>query len=75
MLSSLGVIWSFGFNGYGQLGQGHLDSNYDCTEPREISKFIGDSTSFVTDVCAESKGSSFAIDDKGKLYRWGYNQV
>lgn len=27
MLSSLGVIWSFGFNGYGQLGQGHFDSN------------------------------------------------
>ena len=27
------------------------------------------------DICATSKGSSFAIDDTGRLYRWGYNQV
>lgn len=75
MLSSLGGVWSFGFNGYGQLGQGHLNSDYYCTEPRQLSKFTVDSSNLVTEICATCKGSSFALDDKGKLYRWGYNQV
>lgn len=73
MLSSLGSIWSFGFNKYGQLGQGHFKSNIETMEPKQICKFSGGS--FVVDICATSRGSSFAIDDDGRLYRWGYNQV
>lgn len=75
MLNSVGQLWSFGFNKYGQLGQGNFDSNYYTTEPRQVCKFTGESCNFLVDICATSKGSSFAIDDKGKFYRWGYNQV
>ena len=77
MLTSFGELWSFGFNQYGQLGLSHFHSNYHTTEPHQVCKFTGGpgSGSFLTDVCATSKGSSFAIDNVGKMYRWGYNQV
>jgi hypothetical protein len=68
-------LWSFGFNKYGQLGLGHFDSNYHTTEPHRVCKFTGENSHFITDICATSKGSSFAVDEVGKLYRWGYNQV
>jgi hypothetical protein len=29
----------------------------------------------VTDVVASYFGASFAIDEKGKAYRWGTNQI
>ena len=74
MLSSFGSLWSFGFNKYGQLGLGHFRSNYDTTEPQQMAKFTG-SGCFIVDICCTSKGSSFAIDKEGKLYRWGFNQV
>ena len=77
MLTSLGKIWSFGVNKYGQLGQSHLDSHCQQTFPKEISKMAGsgDTSSFIIDICATTKGASFAINDSGRLYRWGYNQV
>ena len=75
MLSSFGELWSYGFNKYGQLGQGNFVSNCENLEPKQICKFTGNSDHFVVDICATSKGSSFAIDNKGKLYRWGLNQV
>lgn len=75
MLSSFGELWSFGFNQYGQLGLGHCESNFTTTEPIQICKFTSDTSHFITDICASSKGSSFAVDNTGSLYRWGFNQV
>jgi len=75
MLTSLGELWSYGFNKLGQLGQGNFSSNYYSTEPQQVCKFTGETSCFLTDICATSKGSSFAVDDRGRLYRWGYNQV
>ena len=75
MLSSFGELWSYGFNKYGQLGLGHFVSNVNNLDPQQVCKFTTNSDSFLVDICATSKGSSFAIDNKGKLYRWGLNQV
>ena len=41
--------------------------------PREIS--LGCAESFFTDVKATVNGASFAVNESGQLYRWGFNQV
>lgn len=74
MADSLGRAWSFGINNFGQLGLEHLNQSIDTSEPTTIRYFTCEEI-FVTDVVASYFGASFAIDEKGKAYRWGTNQI
>jgi alpha-tubulin suppressor-like RCC1 family protein len=69
-----GKVWAFGINTFGQLGLEHLDKSVDTSEPTMLS-FFNVFKIFVTKVVASTFGASFAIDNEGKAYRWGTNQV
>jgi alpha-tubulin suppressor-like RCC1 family protein len=88
VLDSDGNLWSWGYNGYGQLGHGD-------TANRTVPVKIGDNTTSYADTTvrgpvtgnffdgvpiadAWTNGgtnyhSSYAIDVNGNLYSWGYN--
>ena len=59
-----GSVWSWGSNGYGQLGDG---TTFNRSTPVRV---VG-----LTDVTAVSAGSfhSLALDLSGAVWSWGYN--
>ena len=60
-----GTLWAWGSNAYGQLGTGR-------TEDAIVPTKIGPAGVIFTSVSA-GKLHSFAMDDVGKLWAWGYN--
>ena len=74
MSDCLGRAWSYGLNDTGQLGLDHTDSSIDTVDPSLIPMFIKQKI-FVADVVASYFGASFAIDNEGRGYRWGTNQM
>lgn len=72
-LDSDGQVWSWGYNGYGQLGLGHVHATGNF--PRVIDKKFFDGAKIVN-VWAEGTGSygcSFALDENGQTWAWGYS--
>ncbi|WP_312029493.1 RCC1 domain-containing protein [Paenibacillus sedimenti] len=57
-------LWSWGYNGYGQLGNGTTNTQYQPIQ-----------TINLTDVKTSAGGSNhtLAIKNDGSLYAWGYN--
>lgn len=74
MSDYLGRAWGYGVNDYGQLGLEHMNSYIDTSNPLLIPMFKKQDI-FVVDVVASYFGASFAIDNEGKAYRWGANQM
>jgi alpha-tubulin suppressor-like RCC1 family protein len=72
-LDNKGFVYSWGYNGYGQLGLGH--SNYQVV-PRRIPReyFAGEE---IVDIYASgtTNGTSYARTAAGYLYAWGRNDV
>lgn len=75
MTSIFGAVFSMGYNQFGQLGLGHLNSGEGNMHPSQICKFTNSASPFIVDVQATICGASFAFSDNGQAYRWGYNQV
>ena len=69
-LDSEGNIWSFGHNNYGQLGINNLTNK---NLPQRVLGIdgIGNLQNIVS--ISAGKYTSFAIDDEGQVYSWGYN--
>lgn len=70
-LSEDGDVYSWGYNGYGQLGLGH---NYNQTVPRKIPReFFGGEE--IVDIYATgtTNGASYARTKSDYLYAWGRN--
>ena len=68
-LKNDGTIWSFGANNLGQLGDG------TTTNKSTPVKVLFNETDEVKVVqIAASSASSYAIDDKGRVWAWGRNQ-
>lgn len=74
MADCFGKVWSFGANDSGQLGLDHTDPSKDTTDPAVIRMFVKEKI-LITDVIASYFGGSFAIDNEGRGYRWGTNQM
>lgn len=71
-LDSNGGVWSWGYGGYGCLGHG--DSIAANNIPRLINKKYFDNSRIV-DIWAVGTGSyqtSYALDENGQLWAWGY---
>lgn len=64
-LDSGGVVWAWGYNGYGQLGDGTL---VDKNLPVKV-------TGITAPVIAIAAGGAFsvAVDNTGAVWAWGYN--
>ena len=70
-LDSDGCVWGWGYNGYGQTGTGDNDT---MRIPKKIDPKYFDYARIV-DIWAggtDSHGKSFALDENGDLWAWGY---
>ncbi|MCL2026602.1 MAG: hypothetical protein FWG92_07345, partial [Leptospirales bacterium] len=68
-LKNDGTLWAWGYNYYGQLGNGENGSGYNKSVPVQVKN--SDNTPF-TDV-KTGISHTIAIDSDGKLWAWGYN--
>ena len=85
-LDSEGFVWTWGYNGYGQLGNGsepaqgknigqsQAGNTVDGWNPARLPKFAFNGAR-VVDIWAvgSNYGSSYALDEFGVLWAWGYN--
>jgi len=72
LLDNQGQVWSWGYNGYGQLGHGHVNL---VDIPKKIDTKFFDYAKIV-DIWTSGTGSygcSFALDENGQVWAWGYN--
>ena len=70
-LSEEGEVWVWGYNAYGQLGQGDV-ANYNY--PVKIPKKFFDNQRII-DIWAAGTGSyssSYALDENHNIWAWGY---
>ncbi len=65
-IKSDGSVWTWGFNGAGQIGDGTWPDVMYATTPVQV-------LTEVTDVAA-ADSASFAIKSDGSLWAWGYNE-
>ena len=70
-LKSDGTVWAWGYNIYGQLGDGTSGSTTNKSRPVQV---MLDSTTPLTGVTAISGGEhSLALKSDGTVWAWGYN--
>jgi alpha-tubulin suppressor-like RCC1 family protein len=71
-LDSNGNVWTWGFNGYGQLGHGDYQNR---NRPTLINRqhFDGNTIVDVWSNGASEFNSFYAIDTNGQMWAWGYN--
>jgi hypothetical protein len=67
-----GFVWAWGYNYFGQLGNGDSGSNAQETTPVQVKK---DADTPLTDIVYIDAGyeHSLAIDKYGNIWVWGYN--
>ena len=67
VLKSDGTVWTTGYNGYGQLGDGTTDNQVDFIKVEGIpEKVVAVSANYYT---------SYALTENGNVYGWGYNYM
>ena len=65
VLKSDGTVWTTGYNGYGQLGDGTTNNQVDFIKVEGIpEKVVAVSANYYT---------SYALTENGNVYGWGYN--
>ena len=71
-LAKDGTVWAWGYNGYGQLGNGT-----GATSLLPVKVKTGDGSVDLTGVVSIAAGycNSFAIRKDGTVWSWGYNSV
>ena len=70
-LSTEGKLYRFGYNNYGQLGDGTTTNNYYNRE-MPMSLFGGEKIIYITGT-GYQYGTMYAITETGKLWGWGRN--
>ena len=72
-LKSDGSLWSWGYNNYGQLGDGTSGSGTDKSAPVQVKGAGGSGN--LSDIVAVAAGSnhSVALKSDGSLWAWGHN--
>ena len=70
-LDSTGAVWAWGYNGYGQCGDGTTTS---VQVPTKIAQsYFNNETVVAIWASGANYGVSFAYTSANKLYAWGYN--
>jgi alpha-tubulin suppressor-like RCC1 family protein len=71
-LDANGELWTWGYNGYGQLGHGDYQNR---NRPTKIDRqhFDGNTIVDVWTNGASEYNSFYAIDTNGQMWAWGYN--
>ena len=71
-LDENGDLWSWGYNGYGQLG---INNTTNQNIPQQIDRVAYFNNNAIVEFwCAGSQyGQCYAVDTAGNLYVWGYN--
>lgn len=71
-----GNVWAWGYNEYGQLGNGGYGSGAKETTPVKVKKKVDGIVSDLTNIFYIDAGwlYSTAIDENGKFWVWGINQ-
>ncbi len=64
-LASDGTVWAWGYNAFGQLGDGTLTNR---STPVQVSGLSG-----VVAIAASSYATSLALKSDGTVWAWGYN--
>ncbi|MCL2787178.1 MAG: hypothetical protein FWD59_01580, partial [Micrococcales bacterium] len=64
-----GGLWTWGYNYYGQLGDG---TNTDSSWPRRVTQAVSGELPAFTAI-AVGAFSGYALDENGGLWTWGYN--
>jgi len=74
-LDKFGNVWAWGYNEYGQLGNGEHGYGKEKTTPVRVKK-IGPVKGYLTDIVYVDAGfeHSTAIDKNGNFWVWGYNE-
>jgi alpha-tubulin suppressor-like RCC1 family protein len=72
-LDSDGAVWAWGSNAFGQLGRGEPGNPDSTATPAKVSG-LADAKVKVVDIAAGG-GHSLALDDKGSVWAWGWNNV
>ena len=70
-LDTEGKLYRFGYNGYGQLGDGTTTNNY-FNKQMPMSLFGGEKIVYITGT-GYQYNSMYAITETGKLWGWGRN--
>ena len=70
-LGSDGNAYGWGFNSYGELGDG---TTTERTRPVKVSKPVGAPTDFTYVQISEGCDHSLAVGSDGYTYAWGYNR-
>jgi hypothetical protein len=71
-LDANGELWTWGYNGYGQLGHGDYQNR---NRPTKIDRqhFDGNTIVDVWSNNANAYNAFYAIDTNGQMWSWGYN--
>ena len=72
-LKSDGSVWAWGYNNFGQLGDGTSGVGADKSIPVQVKSADGEG--YLSDIVAVSAGSnhSFALKSDGSVWAWGWN--
>ena len=64
-----GTVWTWGYNGYGQLGQGNTTTVYSPVQVKSA-----DGSSYLTDIIEIAAGAyhNLALAKDGTVWSWGY---
>ncbi|WP_375764750.1 hypothetical protein NR798_23825 [Archangium gephyra] len=71
-----GSIWGWGYDGYGQLGDGTTgDANYNRASPIQLQVLDAQGAPVTFKSVAAAETHSLALDTNGKVWAFGYNNV
>lgn len=72
-LDENGAVWTWGYNGYGQLGIGSTTSQ---SIPQQLNQSVFNNNPVVAIWAGgNSYGYTYALDDQNRLYSWGRNNT
>ena len=71
-LTKSGQVYAWGYNYYGQLGQGNSGST-NLTIPTQITASVLNTPADPVVQLVVGASCSFALTKSGKVYAWGYN--
>jgi alpha-tubulin suppressor-like RCC1 family protein len=73
VLKSDGTVWGWGYNFYGQMGNGSLSMSYSHTYPEQVK--INNTPTYLSSITAISAGGShsLALKSDNTVWSWGSN--
>ncbi|GAA3413312.1 fibronectin type III domain-containing protein [Paenibacillus hodogayensis] len=77
-LTANGEVWAWGYNSYGQLGDGvasAYDNNRKDNMPKKVKDSAGSGTLSSITAIESGMSTSYALDSNGAVWAWGSNNA